>query len=59
MLEKNNKITGYSLYNPIMKQRIKENPLQLNNSKFPQLPNKKFDVIYADPPWNYNGKMQF
>ncbi len=59
MLEKNNKITGYSLYSPIMKQRVKENPLQLDSSKFPQLPNKKFDIIYADPPWDYNGKMQF
>ena len=26
---------------------------------YPKLPNKKFDVIYADPPWDYNGKLQF
>lgn len=26
---------------------------------FPDLPDKKFDIIYADPPWDYNGKMQF
>jgi N6-adenosine-specific RNA methylase IME4 len=23
------------------------------------LPDKKYDVIYADPPWDYGGKMQF
>lgn len=26
---------------------------------FPPLPNKKFDIILADPPWHYNGKLQF
>jgi len=26
---------------------------------YPDLPNEKFQVIYADPPWHYNGKMQF
>ena len=26
---------------------------------YPPLPSKKFDIIYADPPWDYNGKMQF
>ena len=28
-------------------------------SYYKKLPNKKFDIIYADPPWHYNGKMQF
>ena len=26
---------------------------------YPKLPDKKFDIIYADPPWHYNGKLQF
>lgn len=23
------------------------------------MPDKKFDIIYADPPWDYGGKMQY
>jgi len=49
-------ITGYSIYNEEAKKRRKENTLE---SIFPKLPNKKFDVILADPPWHYNGKMQY
>jgi N6-adenosine-specific RNA methylase IME4 len=26
---------------------------------YPPLPNKKYDIIYADPPWDYGGKMQY
>lgn len=26
---------------------------------YPDLPEKKYDIIYADPPWDYGGKMQF
>ena len=26
--------------------------------KFPKLPNKKYSVIYADPPWDYKGQLQ-
>ncbi len=26
---------------------------------YPDFPKKKFDVIYADPPWDYGGKLQF
>lgn len=28
-------------------------------SFFPPLPEKKYSIIYADPPWDYGGKMQF
>lgn len=49
-------ITGYSKYNPEAKKRKKVNPL---NEIYPALPNKKYDVIYADPPWDYGGKMQY
>ncbi len=27
-------------------------------SVFPPLPDRKFDVIYADPPWDYRGQLQ-
>ncbi|MEK7534096.1 MAG: MT-A70 family methyltransferase [Patescibacteria group bacterium] len=50
------KQTGYSIYNEDVKRRAKQNPLQ---SLYPKLPNKKFDVIYADPPWHYGGKLQY
>lgn len=48
--------TGYSIYNEDAKRREKQNPLP---DLYPELPKKKFDIIYADPPWHYNGKMQF
>ncbi|OGZ73722.1 MAG: transcriptional regulator [Candidatus Staskawiczbacteria bacterium RIFCSPLOWO2_01_FULL_37_25b] len=50
------KQTGYSIYNEDVKKRTKQNTLP---DLYPKLPNKKFDVIYADPPWYYNGKLQF
>ncbi len=25
---------------------------------FPSLPNRQFDIIYADPPWDYKGQQQ-
>jgi N6-adenosine-specific RNA methylase IME4 len=50
------KQTGYSIYNKVAKKRTQINPLP---SLYPKLPDKKFDIIYADPPWHYNGKMQF
>ncbi|MCY4562406.1 MAG: MT-A70 family methyltransferase [Flavobacteriaceae bacterium] len=48
--------TSYGIYNESYKKRIVQNPLL---DIFPPLPNKKYAVIYADPPWHYNGKMQF
>lgn len=49
-------ITAYSLYNKQAKQRTKVNPLK---NLYPKLPSKKYQVIYADPPWDYGGKMQY
>lgn len=49
-------ISGYSKYNPEAIHRKKINPLE---DIYPSLPNIKYDVIYADPPWDYNGKMQY
>ena len=51
-----NKQTGYSIYKHEAKKRTKQNTL---SDLYPKLPNKKFDLIYADPPWDYNGKLQF
>lgn len=48
--------TGYSIYKEEAKERKKENTLA---GLYPKLPNKKYDIIYADPPWDYNGKLQF
>src|ERR1700748_858189 len=55
-LTEEEKRTGYSIYNPEAKRRTRENTLA---DLYPPLPNEKFAVIYADPPWHYNGKLQF
>ena len=49
-------ITAYSIYSKKAKNNIKINPLK---NLFPELPNKKYQVIYADPPWDYGGKLQY
>src|SRR4051794_39936684 len=50
------KPTGYSIYNKHAKVRTKQNTLA---DLYPPLPDKKYGIIYIDPPWHYNGKMQF
>ena len=30
----------------------------MNNETFQKLPEKKYDIIYADPPWDYGGQLQ-
>jgi len=49
-------ITGYTIYNAEQKRRTKRNDLP---ALYPDLPARKYDIIYADPPWDYGGKMQF
>ena len=49
-------VTGYSKYNPEAQKRKKINPLK---ELYPELPCEKYDIIYADPPWDYGGKMQY
>ncbi|MDE0471259.1 MAG: MT-A70 family methyltransferase [Ekhidna sp.] len=54
---KNGKIlSGYRIYDAEQKRRTVRNDLP---SLYPDLPVQKYDVIYADPPWDYGGKMQF
>jgi N6-adenosine-specific RNA methylase IME4 len=50
------KRSGYSIYNEDQKRRTRLNTLP---GVYPDFPDKRFDIIYADPPWHYNGKMQF
>jgi len=48
--------TGYSVYNVEQKRRRK---IQLLPDIYPPMPSKQYDIIYCDPPWDYNGKLQF
>ena len=48
--------SGYSLYHKKQKELVVHNQLP---EFYPPLPNKKYEIIYADPPWDYGGKMQF
>jgi N6-adenosine-specific RNA methylase IME4 len=50
------KITGYKIYNSEQKRRTKRNDLP---EFYPDLPNQRYSIIYADPPWDYGGKLQF
>ena len=55
-LLESDKPTGYSIYNEEQKRRTKQNTLA---ELYPPLPSGKYAIIYADPPWDYGGKMQF
>lgn len=55
-MEKKELITAYSLYSKQARARTKINPLK---ELYPPLPDRKYQVIYADPPWDYGGKMQY
>ncbi len=48
--------SSYEVYNEAQKKRTK---FSILDEFFPKLPQKKYSVIYADPPWHYGGKMQF
>jgi len=48
--------TAYSVYSKEAQLRTKGRGIP---DLYPEFPNEKFDIIYADPPWDYNGKMQF
>ncbi len=54
-VERNSK-TSYQVYNE--KYKLKEK-FNLLDDFFPPLPEKTYQIIYADPPWHYNGKLQF
>ena len=49
--------TSYTKYNKKVKEETKRNLLK---NIFPPLPiGRKFAIVYADPPWHYNGKLQY
>lgn len=48
--------TGYEVYNQEARRRTQNNTLA---GLYPPLPNKRYAIIYVDPPWHYGGKMQF
>jgi N6-adenosine-specific RNA methylase IME4 len=50
------KKTGYSVYKKKAEELTKINDLP---SLYPAFPDEKFDIVYADPPWDYGGKLQF
>ena len=50
------KISGYRIYAPEQSRRTMHNELP---EFYPDFPDEKYDIIYADPPWDYGGKMQF
>ncbi|MCL1946131.1 MAG: MT-A70 family methyltransferase [Chitinivibrionia bacterium] len=52
----NSDISGYKIYSVDQRKRTVVNTLP---DFYPELPDKKYDIIYADPPWDYGGKMQF
>ena len=54
--KRTNKTTGYTVYSKEAVRRTQRNILE---DIYPELPRNKFDIIYADPPWYYNGKLQF
>src|SRR3990167_3417362 len=47
---------GYSIYSGAQKTRRKINPLP---DYYLPLPQETFDIIYCDPPWDYNGNLQY
>lgn len=50
------KLTGYMIYNEEQKRRTQYSRIP---DLYPELPSKRYDIVYADPPWDYGGKMQF
>jgi N6-adenosine-specific RNA methylase IME4 len=48
--------SSYEIYNKDQRERTKINTL---DDLYPSLPDQKYSIIYADPPWDYGGKMQF
>lgn len=50
------RVTGYSIYRKKVEKLTQRNEMP---SLYPPFPSKRFDIIYADPPWDYGGKLQF
>ena len=48
--------SSYAVYNS---KAVRKTKINMLDQVYPSLPNSKFSIIYADPPWHYNGKLQF
>ena len=48
--------SGYAIYSEKARRKTRRSPL---DALYPPLPGRKFSILYADPPWHYNGKLQF
>ena len=52
--------TSYSIYNEDVKVRTQRGKQKgWMGDVFPRLPEKRYDILYADPPWHHKGKLQF
>jgi hypothetical protein len=49
-------ISGYRIYNKEVEKKTVRNDLP---NLYPDLPDKRYTIIYCDPIWDYGGKMQF
>ena len=56
MEEQTPPVSGYAIYHPEARRRAKANPLA---ELYPPLPHAVYDILYADPPWDYGGKLQY
>ncbi len=50
MIEAQEEVSGYRLYSPEQSKRTMHNLLP---EFYPDLPDEKYQIIYADPPWDY------
>lgn len=48
-----------SSYQKYRHKVVEQTKINHHPNFFPPLPNKKYEIIYLDPPWDYGGKMQF
>ena len=48
--------SSYAVYN---KKAINKTKINILGRTYPPFPDTKFAILYADPPWHYNGKLQF
>ena len=55
-VKKSDKVTGYQIYDELARKRTMYSTIP---ELYPELPNNRYDIIYADPPWDYGGKLQF
>lgn len=43
---------------PLLKPSRSRIPKYTRGMRFPQLPRKRYGIVYADPPWDYKGQLQ-